>query len=243
MKGATWDPYNFFIREIVDENWRFLFIFKARAKTSIWAIAPQVDSTSLRDSSTVTLARAHLTNTHLRQFDYLRRHKDIFIATMSQSTLLAASPGKYLPLHWHADWMHRATFNSCNWSGHSILFDEEFSRLRLANDGSKPKSSILAISPRIHLIVAGQNEDVADTTWHHDNFGAEAGEVDDCRPRDDWHLGLNDWIFFGTFWTCAHVKLIASSVTVFFLFVSYWINNRQLLVKREQLCVTLSIHE
>ena len=106
-------------------------------------------------------------------------------------------------------------------------------RLWNALDSAEAKRAILAVTPRVHIMMTCQSQDVADTAGDLHDLGTEPGEVDYCRSCDDRHLCLHNFIFFGTFRARAKLELPPFAVTInlFNRLACLWIDDRQLLVE------------
>ena len=65
MESATADFYNFLVRQIFQESGSGLIRLKARTKSAVGAISPQVDFLRLSDSRAMTLSSANLNYAHI----------------------------------------------------------------------------------------------------------------------------------------------------------------------------------
>ena len=92
--------------------------------------------------------------------------------------------------------MHCATFDLGNGNLHTVLSDWQGSWLWTILIGTEAKSAILAVTPRVHLIVTSQDKNMTFATSNLHNFGAEARKANYGRSTDDlnFRLFLNRYI-------------------------------------------------
>ena len=146
---------------------------------------------------------------------------------MAKSTLLTASPGEDLLVHGDAHRVERAALNLTDLQFHVVLPNLEIGGLLYAHNCAEAKSAIFTVTPRIHLVMTRQRQDVADTAGDLHDSRAEFRESHHCRPRDDLHLGLRELIFFGALRTGSLLELtvILALVLVYSLAragINYW---------------------
>ena len=96
MESATWDANNFFACQVFNRDRAALWLLKTGTKTTIWAIAPDVDFTALCDRTWVALTSTDLHHSHIWKLDYLGGHQDIFLIAVTKATLFASAPREKL---------------------------------------------------------------------------------------------------------------------------------------------------
>ena len=91
--------------------------------------------------------------------------------------------------------------------------------------------------------MAGEGKDVADAARNLNNLGAEAREGYNSWPSDDRHLGLRCSVLFRALRAGVQVELPGILVSGLLSLGGLGVDDRQLLIEREQLGVALAVHE
>ena len=92
--------------------------------------------------------------------------------------------------------MQRTALHLADLQSDVVLANVERGRLRYALYSTEAKGATLTAAPGIHVVVAGEGQDVADAARYLHDLRAEAGEGDHCGPGNDRHLGEGDLLLF-----------------------------------------------
>ena len=104
---------------------------------------------------------------------------------MAKATLLAAAPREDLLLTRNTHRVKRTTLNSADRQLDAVLLENKVGWCSDTLDSAKAERTVFAITPRVHFIVTGQREDMANTTRDLYDLGTESRESDHGRPSDD----------------------------------------------------------
>ena len=99
--------------------------------------------------------------------------------------MLAAAPREDLLLPRNTHRVKRSTLNSADRQLDAVLLENEVGWCSDTLNCAKAERTVFAITPRVHFIVAGQREDMANTTGDLYDLGTESRESDHGGPSDD----------------------------------------------------------
>lgn len=183
----------------------------------------------------MALTAANLHDSQVGHGQNLVGKQHVIFVAVAKPALLTATPGENFLLRRNAHRVQTATLYTPDLELHTVLLDEKRSRVQDRLHVAEAEGSILAITPREHVLVGGQSENVTDSTGDLHYFRGEPRKSYNRRSRYNLHPSLLCFKILLRFRAC--VVIHKSLVFVLRL------RNRQFLVEGEQLDVALAVHE